>query len=82
MIPLDTTILRGLGKVEGSADRFTGVQVDSRRVASGDLFVAVGCGSEYLDEARGRGAAQVRLRAAGVDAETTAPQVQGSPLVP
>jgi UDP-N-acetylmuramoyl-tripeptide--D-alanyl-D-alanine ligase len=57
VIPIDTAILRGLGTVDGTADRFTGVQVDSRRIAPGDLFVAVGRGSEYLDEARDRGAA-------------------------
>ncbi len=57
MIPLETILLRGLGTVVGSAERFTGVQVDSRRIAPGDLFVAVGRGSEFLDEARERGAA-------------------------
>jgi UDP-N-acetylmuramoyl-tripeptide--D-alanyl-D-alanine ligase len=35
----------------------TGVEVDSRRVSPGDLFVAVGGGSAFLDDARGRGAA-------------------------
>jgi UDP-N-acetylmuramoyl-tripeptide--D-alanyl-D-alanine ligase len=35
----------------------TGVQVDSRRVSPGDLFVAVGRGSEFLAEARAAGAA-------------------------
>jgi UDP-N-acetylmuramoyl-tripeptide--D-alanyl-D-alanine ligase len=35
----------------------TGVQIDSRRVAVGDLFVALGRGVEYLDDARRRGAA-------------------------
>lgn len=34
----------------------TGVQVDSRRVSPGDLFVAVGRGVEFLDEARTSGA--------------------------
>jgi len=57
VIPLDTSILHGLGTVDGRGDRFTGVQVDSRRIAPDDLFVAVGRGSEYLDEARERGAA-------------------------
>jgi UDP-N-acetylmuramoyl-tripeptide--D-alanyl-D-alanine ligase len=40
----------GVGKV-------TGVQVDSRRIEPGDLFVAVGRGSEYVDEALAAGAA-------------------------
>jgi UDP-N-acetylmuramoyl-tripeptide--D-alanyl-D-alanine ligase len=35
----------------------TGVEVDSRRVAHGDLFVAVGRGSEFVDDARAAGAA-------------------------
>jgi UDP-N-acetylmuramoyl-tripeptide--D-alanyl-D-alanine ligase len=34
----------------------TGVEVDSRRVRPGDLFVAVSRGEAYLDDARGRGA--------------------------
>jgi UDP-N-acetylmuramoyl-tripeptide--D-alanyl-D-alanine ligase len=35
----------------------TGVQIDSRRVTAGDLFVAVGGGAAYLDDARAHGAA-------------------------
>lgn len=35
----------------------TGVQIDSRRVAPGDLFVAVGGGVAFVDDARARGAA-------------------------
>src|SRR5207248_8752893 len=46
-----------LGRVEGTASEVTGVEVDSRRVSPGDLFVAVGGGSSFLDDARGRGAA-------------------------
>jgi UDP-N-acetylmuramoyl-tripeptide--D-alanyl-D-alanine ligase len=34
----------------------TGVQIDSRRVKAGDLFVAVGGGIAYLDDARTSGA--------------------------
>jgi UDP-N-acetylmuramoyl-tripeptide--D-alanyl-D-alanine ligase len=39
----------------------TGVQIDSRRIESGDLFVAVGGGADYVDEAlaAGGGAALV-----------------------
>jgi UDP-N-acetylmuramoyl-tripeptide--D-alanyl-D-alanine ligase len=40
-----------------SADRITGVQIDSRKVGAGDLFVAVGRGGEFQAEALGRGAA-------------------------
>jgi UDP-N-acetylmuramoyl-tripeptide--D-alanyl-D-alanine ligase len=50
-------MLRGLGRLEGAVAGVTGVEVDSRRVRSGDLFVAVGAGSRYLDDARARGAA-------------------------
>jgi UDP-N-acetylmuramoyl-tripeptide--D-alanyl-D-alanine ligase len=57
MIPLETRLLEGLGRLEVRADRVTGVQVDSRRIVHGDLFVAVGEGSEYVDDALLRGAA-------------------------
>jgi UDP-N-acetylmuramoyl-tripeptide--D-alanyl-D-alanine ligase len=57
VIALETSLLDGLGDVEVRADTFTGVQVDSRRIAPGDLFVAVGRGSEFLDDALRRGAA-------------------------
>jgi UDP-N-acetylmuramoyl-tripeptide--D-alanyl-D-alanine ligase len=57
VIALETSVLDGLGQVEARADGFTGVQVDSRRVAPGDLFVAVGPGSEFVDHALARGAA-------------------------
>jgi UDP-N-acetylmuramoyl-tripeptide--D-alanyl-D-alanine ligase len=45
------------GKLEAGADVVTGVKIDSRLVEPGDLFVAVGRGAEFLDEARARGAA-------------------------
>jgi UDP-N-acetylmuramoyl-tripeptide--D-alanyl-D-alanine ligase len=57
LIPLDTQVLDGLGRVDARADRFTGVQVDSRRIVKGDLFVAVGEGAAFLDDAFGRRAA-------------------------
>jgi UDP-N-acetylmuramoyl-tripeptide--D-alanyl-D-alanine ligase len=57
VIALETSLLEGLGEVEARADTFTGVQVDSRRIAPGDLFVAVGRGSAFLDDALTRGAA-------------------------
>ena len=56
MIPLATAVLNGLGKVDSRAGQFTGVQVDSRRIVAGDLFVAVGRGSDYLVDAVARGA--------------------------
>ena len=46
-----------LGKLEGDADAVTGVEVDSRRIRPGDLFVAVSGGEAFLDDARARGAA-------------------------
>ena len=46
-----------LGRLEGDADAVTGVQVDSRRIRPGDLFVAVSGGEAYVDDARARGAA-------------------------
>jgi UDP-N-acetylmuramoyl-tripeptide--D-alanyl-D-alanine ligase len=38
------------------ADRVTGVQIDSRRIEPGDLFVAVGGGADYVDKALAAGA--------------------------
>ena len=47
------------GRLEAApgAEWITGVKIDSRLVEPGDLFVAVGRGIEYLEDARGRGAA-------------------------
>ena len=56
MIPLPLQELRGLGRLDGDAETVTGVQIDSRRVQQGDLFVAVRSGVAYLDDARARGA--------------------------
>jgi UDP-N-acetylmuramoyl-tripeptide--D-alanyl-D-alanine ligase len=39
------------------ADEITGVKIDSRRVELGDLFVAVGRGVDYVDDALSAGAA-------------------------
>jgi UDP-N-acetylmuramoyl-tripeptide--D-alanyl-D-alanine ligase len=61
VIPLETALLEQLGGVESRADTFTGVQVDSRRIVLGDLFVAVGRGSDFLDDALERGAAATLL---------------------
>jgi UDP-N-acetylmuramoyl-tripeptide--D-alanyl-D-alanine ligase len=57
VIPLPLEELRSLGRVEGSAETVTGVEIDSRRVGPGDLFVAIGGGVAYVEEARARGAA-------------------------
>ena len=57
MIPIALDSLRSLGRVQGDAATITGVEIDSRRVRPGDLFVALGGGVAYLEEARARGAA-------------------------
>ena len=61
MIPLALDDVRALalGKVdaEPGTERVTSVEIDSRRVKPGALFVAVGRGVEYVDEAREQGAA-------------------------
>ena len=59
MIPMRLDELRALdlGQLEGTADTITGVQIDSRRIRDGDLFVALGGGASFLDDARARGAA-------------------------
>jgi UDP-N-acetylmuramoyl-tripeptide--D-alanyl-D-alanine ligase len=59
VIPLTAAELRALdlGTLEVGAETVTGVQIDSRRVAPGDLFVALGGGVAFLEEARSRGAA-------------------------
>jgi UDP-N-acetylmuramoyl-tripeptide--D-alanyl-D-alanine ligase len=57
VIALPTTLLEGLGRLDERAAELTGVQVDSRRVGPGDLFVAIGRGEEFLADAVERGAA-------------------------
>ncbi len=58
MIALSLEEVRELvaGELAGEGP-ITGVQIDSRRVRPGDLFVAVGRGVEYLADARAAGAA-------------------------
>ena len=48
-----------LGVLEGGGPGFsvTGVKADSREVGTGDLFVALNTGVQYVEEARARGAA-------------------------
>jgi len=57
VIPLPVEQLRPLGRLETTAGEVTGVEIDSRRVEPGDLFVAVSGGLEFLEDARTRGAA-------------------------
>ena len=61
MIPLSLDEVARLApgelRLAEAAERVTGVQIDSRRVQPGDLFVAVGRGTEYVEEALAAGAA-------------------------
>ena len=57
MIPLPVDEIRALGRLESDVDEITGVEIDSRRVGSGDLFIAVRGGVAYVEQARASGAA-------------------------
>ena len=57
MIPIPVEEIRRLGRLETDVDEITGVEIDSRRVGPGDLFVAVRGGVAYLEQARAAGAA-------------------------
>jgi UDP-N-acetylmuramoyl-tripeptide--D-alanyl-D-alanine ligase len=57
VIALESSVLADLGRVDSRAAEFTGVQVDSRRIMPGDLFVAVGRGDAFVADALERGAA-------------------------
>jgi UDP-N-acetylmuramoyl-tripeptide--D-alanyl-D-alanine ligase len=57
VIPLPVRELEGLGMLESDVETVTGVRIDSRLVQPGELFVAVGGGISFLDDARERGAA-------------------------
>jgi UDP-N-acetylmuramoyl-tripeptide--D-alanyl-D-alanine ligase len=57
VIPLRVDELPPLGELDSHAEEITGVQVDSRRIAPGDLFVGVGAGVGFRDDAVARGAA-------------------------
>ena len=57
MIAVRVEDLRGLGELWAAADVVTGLEIDSRRVGPGDLFVALGGGTAYLEHARRNGAA-------------------------
>jgi UDP-N-acetylmuramoyl-tripeptide--D-alanyl-D-alanine ligase len=60
LIPLELSLLEPLGRLHARpwADEVTGVQIDSRRIAEGDLFVAVGAaGADFVRHALALGAA-------------------------
>jgi UDP-N-acetylmuramoyl-tripeptide--D-alanyl-D-alanine ligase len=58
VIPLELDVIEPLGRVIARpwADTVTGMQVDSRRIEEGDLFVAVGGGEDFVPHALARGA--------------------------
>jgi UDP-N-acetylmuramoyl-tripeptide--D-alanyl-D-alanine ligase len=59
VIPLELDVLEPLGRVVARpwADLVTGMQVDSRRIEEGDLFVAIDGGVDFVEHALARGAA-------------------------
>jgi len=58
-LTLDQIAELGLGRLNRApwADEVTGLEIDSRRIEEGDLFVAVGTGSDFVRHAFARGAA-------------------------
>jgi UDP-N-acetylmuramoyl-tripeptide--D-alanyl-D-alanine ligase len=59
MIPIELSLIEPLGDLRARpwAAEVTGLQIDSRRVREGDLFVAVGAGADFVGHALARGAA-------------------------
>jgi UDP-N-acetylmuramoyl-tripeptide--D-alanyl-D-alanine ligase len=59
VIPLELDVIEPLGRVVARpwADMVRGMQVDSRRIEEGDLFVAIGGGVDFVEHALARGAA-------------------------
>jgi UDP-N-acetylmuramoyl-tripeptide--D-alanyl-D-alanine ligase len=56
-VRIDEIAALHLGELDSRADEIAGVQVDSRWVRPGDLFVAVGRGVDFREDALERGAA-------------------------
>jgi UDP-N-acetylmuramoyl-tripeptide--D-alanyl-D-alanine ligase len=58
VIPLELDLVEPLGRLLARpwAEAVTGLQIDSRRIAEGDLFVAVGGGADFVEHALARGA--------------------------
>jgi UDP-N-acetylmuramoyl-tripeptide--D-alanyl-D-alanine ligase len=63
MIPLPLDLAAAFGTLQraGWTDEFTGVQVDSRRIREGDLFVGFGGGEDFVKHAFAFGAAGALL---------------------
>jgi UDP-N-acetylmuramoyl-tripeptide--D-alanyl-D-alanine ligase len=59
VIPLELDLIEPLGRLTARpwATEVTGTQIDSRLIEEGDLFVAVGRGSDFVAHALARGAA-------------------------
>jgi UDP-N-acetylmuramoyl-tripeptide--D-alanyl-D-alanine ligase len=58
VIPLELEVIEPLGRMVARpwAEVVTGMQVDSRRIGEGDLFVAIGGGEDFIQHALARGA--------------------------
>jgi UDP-N-acetylmuramoyl-tripeptide--D-alanyl-D-alanine ligase len=61
VIPVELSLIEPLGRLTARpwADEVTGMQIDSRRIEEGDLFVAVSGGEDFTAHALARGAAAV-----------------------
>jgi UDP-N-acetylmuramoyl-tripeptide--D-alanyl-D-alanine ligase len=59
LIPLELALVEPLGRLVARpwADEVTGLQVDSRLIEEGDLFVGIGGGGDFVEHALARGAA-------------------------
>jgi UDP-N-acetylmuramyl pentapeptide synthase len=59
VIPLELDVVEPLGRLVARpwAGEVSGMQIDSRRIEEGDLFVAVGGGVDFVEHALARGAA-------------------------
>jgi UDP-N-acetylmuramoyl-tripeptide--D-alanyl-D-alanine ligase len=65
VIPLELNAIEQLGRLVARpwADVVTGMQVDSRRIEEGDLFVAVDGGEDFVEHALARGASAALIPA-------------------
>jgi UDP-N-acetylmuramoyl-tripeptide--D-alanyl-D-alanine ligase len=59
VIPLELAFVEPLGRLVARpwADEVTGLQIDSRLIEEGDLFVGIGGGGDFVEHALARGAA-------------------------
>jgi UDP-N-acetylmuramoyl-tripeptide--D-alanyl-D-alanine ligase len=59
LIPLELAFVEPLGRLVARpwADEVTGLQIDSRLIEEGDLFVGIGGGGDFVEHALARGAA-------------------------